>query len=70
MCTSMQGGGSFYCGVSEAYYRGSSGPLTTVSVCWQRCSETAPCPTGLVCMPLPDPLQQRTVPTCVAPTMP
>lgn len=31
MCSSMQGGGSFYCGTVEAYYRGSSGPLTTVS---------------------------------------
>jgi len=64
MCSSMQGGGSFYCGTVEAYYRGSSGPLTTISVCLQRCSESSPCPTGLVCRPLQDSLQQRTVPTC------
>lgn len=61
------GGSHFYCAAIQAYYLGTSGPSTTVSVCLRHCTAEAPCPTGQVCIDEPDALQRRTTPTCIIP---
>ena len=62
------GGASFYCGAVQAYYVGTSGPLTTVSVCLRRCADDGTCPSPQVCVQGEDALQNRVIPTCYVPT--
>ena len=61
------GGATFYCAAVQAYYQGSTGPLTTVSVCVRRCADDGTCPTGQVCFQEDDALQNRVIPTCRRP---
>ena len=62
-----EAGASFYCAAVEAYYQGTTGPLTTVSVCLRRCEDDGSCPDELACVQVDDALQNRVVPTCRRP---